>query len=101
DEALRHIDVALKLLEELGARSTSTRARWAKVLANLQRGAFDEAEQGLQPGAGEDETLELPMFDVCSRAEILLSRGDVDGGLRLWREAADQLRATAGAGLWQ
>ncbi|MFI5586080.1 ATP-binding protein [Amycolatopsis sp. NPDC051758] len=101
EEALRHIDVALKLLEELGARSTSTRARWAKVLANLQRGAFDEAEQGLQPGAGEDETLELPMFDVCSRAEILLSRGDVDGGLRLWRDAADQLRATTGAGLWQ
>ncbi len=101
DEALRHIDVALSLLEDLGARSTSTRARWAKVLANLQRGAFDEAELGLQPGAGEDEPIGLPMFDVCSRAEILLSRGDVDGGLRLWRQAAGHLRTTPGTGLWK
>ncbi|MDT7801581.1 MAG: hypothetical protein QOI78_5014 [Actinomycetota bacterium] len=101
DEALRHIDVAVSLLEQLGARSTSTRARWAKVLANLQRGAFDEAEQGLQPGTEDDEPIGLPMFDVCSRAEILLSRGDVEGGLRLWRQAADHLRATPGAGLWK
>ncbi|WP_410622843.1 ATP-binding protein [Amycolatopsis sp. cmx-8-4] len=101
DEALRHIDVALSLLEDLGARSTSTRARWAKVLANLQRGAFDEAEQGLQPGAGDDEPIGLPMFDVCSRAEILLSRGDVDDGLRLWRQAAGHLRTTPGTGLWK
>ncbi|WP_284739936.1 ATP-binding protein [Amycolatopsis sp. RTGN1] len=101
DEALRHIDVALSLLEELGARSTSTRARWAKVLANLQRGAFDEAERGLQPGAEDDETIALPMFDVCSRAEILLSRGDIDGGLRLWRQAAEHLRTTSGTGLWK
>jgi predicted ATPase/DNA-binding SARP family transcriptional activator len=101
DEALRHIEIAVSLLEELGARSTSTRARWAKVLANLQRGAFDEAEQGLQPGAGDDEPIGLPMFDVCSRAEILLSRGDVEGGLRLWRQAADHLRATPGSGLWK
>ncbi|MEV6873038.1 BTAD domain-containing putative transcriptional regulator [Amycolatopsis sp. NPDC051128] len=102
DEALRHIDVALSLLEDLGARATSTRGRWAKVLANLQRGAFDEAERGLQPGAGEDDdTLAVPMFDVCSRAEILLSRGDVDDGLRLWREAADHLRTTSATGLWQ
>jgi hypothetical protein len=59
------------------------------VLANLQRGAFDEAERGLAE-AELDSGVEtgLPMFDVCARAEILLGRGDVEAGLRLWRRAA-------------
>lgn len=44
------------------------------------------------------------MFELCGRAEIQLGRGDVDGGLRLWRQAVVRLRDTggdaSGAGLW-
>ncbi|WP_020515701.1 ATP-binding protein [Paractinoplanes globisporus] len=95
-EAYLHLNAALSLMEELGAWPSAARARWAIVLANLQRGAFEEAEQGLDH-LGDADLLEESgrrMFDACARAEILLSRGDIDGGLELWREAVDQLRDT-------
>ena len=103
DEALRHLDAALTLLEELGA--------WATVHPGpLGDGAGQPAARRVRrgragpatlAGTARSETRRLPMFDVCARAEILLGRGDVDGGLRLWREAADQLRASPPAtGLW-
>jgi hypothetical protein len=73
--------------------------RWARVLANLQRGAFDEAERTLDeemPAGAED----LAGFELCARAEIRLGRGDVEGGLLLWRAAADRVATATGAGLW-
>jgi len=74
------------------------------VLANLQRGAFDEAERGLAEAARGSgyEPAGPVMFEICARAEILLGRGDAEGGLRLWRQAADGLRNTGGdlSGLW-
>jgi predicted ATPase/DNA-binding SARP family transcriptional activator len=98
EKALQHIDAALSITSELGW-SMATRVRWARVLANLQRGAFDEAERTLDeeiPAAEED----LAGFELCARAEIRLGRGDIEGGLRLWREAADRVRTATGAGLW-
>ena len=104
EEAFRHLDATLSIMVELGAWSTAARAQWAIVLANLQRGAFDEAERGLeQITQGGGEAVGLAMFDVCVRAEILLSRGDIDGGLRLWRRAADRPDSSgdpSGDGLW-
>ncbi|MEU8610997.1 BTAD domain-containing putative transcriptional regulator [Actinoplanes sp. NPDC048791] len=104
EEAFRHLSAALSIVEKHGARGSASRARWAIVLANLQRGAFAEAEHGLEQlaPAGGAEELGLAMFDVCARAEILLSRGDVDGGLHLWRRAAEALRAggPSGTGPW-
>jgi len=64
------------------------------VLANLQRGAYDEAERELKlttPRA-EDEPWDMSMFDTAVRAEIALGRGDVETGLHLWRTAAAALR---------
>lgn len=94
DEALRHLSAALWVAEAFGAWSTANRLREAIVGANLQRGAFDEAERELKlttPGGG-DEPGDLPMFDTAVRAEIALGRGDVDAGLSLWRTAAAALR---------
>jgi predicted ATPase/aminoglycoside phosphotransferase (APT) family kinase protein/DNA-binding SARP family transcriptional activator len=93
EEAYRHIDAALSIMEELGAQSSAARARWALVLANLQRGAFDQAEQGLEQLARTVliEDAGPKMVGLCTRAEIRLGRGDIDGGLALWREAADGL----------
>jgi len=96
-EAYRQLSAALTIMEELGAWPSATRARWAIVLADLQRGAFEQAEQGLDRLAGETSLEELPMFDTCARAEILLGRGDLDGGLSLWRRAAEAVRATGDA----
>jgi hypothetical protein len=69
------------------------RVREALVLANLQRGALDEAERELKlTTPGRDEPWDISMFDIAVRAEIALGRGDVDTGLGLWRSAAAALR---------
>jgi hypothetical protein len=96
DEAHRHINAALSIMESLGAWSSAARARWGLVLADLQRGALDQAEEGLERLARGVlvEDAGPMMFDLCTRAEVLLGRGDVDGGLRLWRQAADGLRSS-------
>jgi predicted ATPase/DNA-binding SARP family transcriptional activator len=96
DEALRHLSAALSVLEAFGAWSTADRVREAIVAANLQRGAYDEAERELKLTTphGADEPRDMPMFDTAVRAEIALGRGDVDTGLHLWRTAAAALRDT-------
>ena len=50
------------------------------MLANLQRGAYDEAERELKltTPRGADEPWDMSMFDTAVRAEIALGRGDVD-----------------------
>jgi hypothetical protein len=94
DEALRHLNAALSVAEAFGTWSTANRLREAIVGANLQRGAYDEAERELKlttPSA-EDEPWDMSMFDTTMHAEIALGRGDVDEGLRQWRTAAAALR---------
>jgi predicted ATPase/DNA-binding SARP family transcriptional activator len=96
DEALRHLSAALSVAESFGAWSTANRVREAIVMANVQRGAYDEAERELKlttPGGG-DQPGDMSMFDTAVRAQIALGRGDVDTGLRLWRTAAAALRDT-------
>jgi hypothetical protein len=70
------------------------------VGANLQRGAYDEAERELKLTTpnGADEPWDMPMFDTAMRAQIALGRGDVDAGLHLWRSAAATLRDTQRSG---
>jgi predicted ATPase/DNA-binding SARP family transcriptional activator len=100
DEALHHLNAALSVAEAYGAWSTANRLHEAMVLANLQRGALDEAERELKLTTPRpvDEPWDMSMFDTVARAEIALGRGDVDTGLRLWRSAADALRQRQGPG---
>jgi len=89
------------VLEKFGAWSSANRVREGMVLANLQRGAYDEAERELKlttPRA-KDEPWDMSMFDTAVRAEIALGRGDVDTGLHLWRTAAAALRTGSGGTL--
>jgi predicted ATPase/DNA-binding SARP family transcriptional activator len=93
DEALHHLTAALSVLEAFGSWSSANRVREAVVMANVQRGAYDEAERELKlttPRA-TDEPWEMPMFDTAVHAEIALGRGDVETGLHLWRAAAAAL----------
>ncbi len=93
DEALHHLTAALSVLEAFGSWSSANRVREAIVMANVQRGAYDEAERELKlttPRA-TDEPWEMPMFDTAVHAEIALGRGDVETGLDLWRAAAAAL----------
>ncbi|HUK69554.1 MAG TPA: hypothetical protein VLW50_12520 [Streptosporangiaceae bacterium] len=96
DEALHHLSAALSVTEAFGAWSSANRVREAIVAADLQRGAYDEAERELKLTTphGADEPWDMPMFDTVMRAEIALGRGDVDTGLHLWCAAAATLRDT-------
>jgi predicted ATPase/DNA-binding SARP family transcriptional activator len=96
DEALRHLGAALSMVEAFGAWSTANRLREAIVAANMQRGAYDEAERELKLTTphGADEVWGMSMFGTAIRAEIALGRGDIDTGLHLWRTAAAALRDT-------
>ncbi|HEU5356905.1 MAG TPA: BTAD domain-containing putative transcriptional regulator [Actinocrinis sp.] len=100
DEAHEHFAATLSILDELPelnafqGGSSASRIRSAMVLANLQRNAVDEAEQWLELTLREDgeEGAGLPMFGVVARAQIQLARGDVEAGLRLFRQATEALR---------
>jgi predicted ATPase/DNA-binding SARP family transcriptional activator len=94
DEALHHLSAALSVAEAFGARSTANRLREAIVGANVQRGAYDEAERELKLTTPHDpdELWDMSLFDTAMHAEIALGRGDVDTGLQLWRTAAATLR---------
>ncbi len=96
-EGRDHLVATMPVLEELeglGARSGAARVRWAIVLAHLQCGDVDEAERWfeLTMQRGGAEEADLPLIDLVVRAEILLARGEVEAGLRLWRRVADPLR---------
>jgi tetratricopeptide (TPR) repeat protein len=96
DEARRHLLAVLPVLERLGGRSDLDGVRWWLVLSNLQLGAVDEAEHWLdQTGPPRaDESVGTLTYGLGARAEILLARGEVEAGLRLWRRAVDLLRTT-------
>jgi predicted ATPase/DNA-binding SARP family transcriptional activator len=93
DEARRHLLAVLPVLERLGNWSDLVGIRWWLVLASLQVGAVDEAEHWLEQTAPQraDEPVGVFTYGLGVRAEILLARGEVEAGLRLWRRAVDLL----------
>src|SRR6266540_1897677 len=97
-EAQRHLRAALPVLERLGAWSDVVGIRWWMVLTDLQIGAVDEAEHWLEQTASHraDELVGTLTYGLGVRAEILLARGEVEAGLRLWRQAADLLSNAEG-----
>jgi predicted ATPase/DNA-binding SARP family transcriptional activator len=96
EQARHHLLTALPIVERLGTWSDVVGIRWWIVLADLQTGALDEAQRWM------DETqrlVEEPIvyltYGLGVEAEIALARGDFEAGLRLWRDAVEQLdRAT-------
>ena len=95
EEARQELTAALSVLDELGTWSGAARVRGALVLANLQVGDTDEAEHWLEQAMrGGEEATGTSMVEFAARAEILLARGEVEAGLRRWRQTAEQLRNT-------
>jgi tetratricopeptide (TPR) repeat protein len=93
DEARGHLLAVLPVLERLGVARDLAGLRWWLVLANLQVGDVDEAERWLEQTAPPraDEPVGSLTYGLGVRAEILLARGEVEAGLRLWRRAVDLL----------
>jgi predicted ATPase/DNA-binding SARP family transcriptional activator len=97
-EAMHHLRLALPVLERLHAWADVVGLRWWMVLGSLQVGDLEEAERWLERAAPQevDEPVGAVTFGLGVRAEILLARGEVDAGLRLWRRAVDLLGAAQG-----
>jgi predicted ATPase len=93
EEARRHLLATLPVLERVGNSSDLVGLRWWMTLASLQVGDVDEAEHWLEQTASPqvDEPVGSRTYGLGVRAEILLARGEVEAGLRLWRRAVDLL----------
>ncbi|URN09015.1 AfsR/SARP family transcriptional regulator [Actinomadura madurae] len=94
ERALHHLHTSLELMERHRWPDTFG-LMWALAAAHISLGQFDEAEQWLDrsllQGPGQDDEYGTATFNLGARAEIAIARGDVDTGLRLWREAVDRL----------
>ncbi|HJU01498.1 MAG TPA: AfsR/SARP family transcriptional regulator, partial [Actinomycetes bacterium] len=93
EEARRHLLATLPVLERVGNVADLVGLRWWMTLASLQVGDVDEAERWLEQTAAPqtDEPVGSRTYGLAVRAEIRLARGEVEGGLRLWRHAVDLL----------
>jgi predicted ATPase len=92
EEARRHLLAVLPVLERLGSWSDLVGISWWMVLASLQVGDVEEAEHWLERTSPPvEEPVGTLAYGLGIRAEILLARGEVDAGLRLWRRAVDLL----------
>ncbi|MGI5350759.1 ATP-binding protein [Streptomyces sp. CA-250714] len=93
-EAVPYLLAGLTALRRLGDGTDSIGVRWGLVLANLQRGAIEEAEHWLEQAMAEQPYYVPDFFtpDLGARAEIALARGLTEVGLGLWRQAVDRLR---------
>jgi tetratricopeptide (TPR) repeat protein len=93
EEARRHLLAVLPVLERLGNWSGLVGIKWWLMLASLQVGDVDEAEHWLERTAPPraDEPIGTLTYGLGVRAEILLARGELEAGLRLWRRAIELL----------
>jgi predicted ATPase/DNA-binding SARP family transcriptional activator len=93
EEARRHLLAAMPVLEQIGNWPDLVGVRWWMVLASLQVGDVDEAEHWLEQTSPPpvDQPVGTLAYGLGVRAEILLARGEVEAGLRLWRRAVDLL----------
>ncbi|MGP4115250.1 ATP-binding protein [Streptomyces sp. 4N509B] len=95
EEARRHLAAALRVQERHGEYGDVVGIRWGMVLASLQLGEVEAAEEWLaratRGAAGGDvaggDVAGGQESDLAARAEIALARGEVETGLHLWRQA--------------
>ncbi|AKU17435.1 ATP-binding protein [Luteipulveratus mongoliensis] len=95
DECETEMRKAIPVLERIGAWTDVMQARWTLVLARLQVGDVEGAEEWLERASehsGEDP-FGMRMLDIGVRAEIELVKGNLDDGLRTWRRAVDRVQS--------
>ena len=93
EEARDQLEAALSIMEALDEWTDEVGVRWGLVMANLQLGDYDAAEDWMRrvrPDAAE-KLVGVLRPDYGIEAEILLARGRVEEGLRLWRSATLQV----------
>ncbi|MEQ7004891.1 BTAD domain-containing putative transcriptional regulator [Actinopolymorpha sp. B17G11] len=91
-EVQLHLRTAMPVAERIGLWPDVVGMRWWMALAALQLGDLDEAEHWLETTPQwVDAPLETLTYGHAVRAEILLARGEVEAGLRMWRRTVERL----------
>ncbi|MCK2238945.1 MULTISPECIES: BTAD domain-containing putative transcriptional regulator [unclassified Crossiella] len=88
DLALTQLRTALAELDALRLSPDFVGTRAGLMLASLHLGALEEAEEWLPPGVPGDQADYQEAFRLGVRAEILLSRGEIEIALRQYRDLA-------------
>lgn len=100
DRALESIRRALPTMEALGAIDDCVQLRGMEAMAELARGDADAAERILNAVAMNERAKQSLawIFGANGLAELALAKGDIDGGLALYREgvAASRTRSVPG-----
>ncbi|MFJ5731697.1 ATP-binding protein [Streptomyces paradoxus] len=96
EEAYRHLLAALDALQHLSDQSPTTGLRRGLVLACLQRGEVDEAEEWQRQveRSRPPEQTSVLTNDLAAWAELALARGLTEVGLKRWRVAVERVRAS-------
>jgi predicted ATPase len=95
-EAAEHARLAIPILDELEARDDGIQARSLLAGNAIAEGRFDEARSlitEIERLGVESTGFGGAFITGTVRAELALAQGDVAGGLRLYRLAADELAA--------
>lgn len=92
EDALAQVHVVLALLGDQPGWPTEAGVRWGAVVACLQLGDTDQAERWFSEVAPSYGDADVLSPGLGLRAMIQLIRGDVDGGLALWRESVARLQ---------
>jgi predicted ATPase/DNA-binding SARP family transcriptional activator len=93
-QAMPQFVAALRVLEGIGIRHETLGIRISMVSAALQLGDVDAAERQLALVEPEfpEYALDARSYSLAARAELLLARGQIEAGLRMWRRVAALLR---------
>jgi predicted ATPase/DNA-binding SARP family transcriptional activator len=99
-EAVTNLEIAIQHMETIGMIPDGIGLRWGLVMAQLQLGAYDEAERAMEIAMADMAMLEdswniQTTFGIGASAEIHLGRGEIDEGLRLWRRASELMATEA------
>ncbi|MET8546773.1 AfsR/SARP family transcriptional regulator, partial [Kitasatospora sp. NPDC004799] len=96
-EALPLLRAAMAELDRLGDWNDMLGLRWGMVIGSLQAGDPDGAEHWLELAVRHRpaEAVDLLTPELGARAELALARGDVPGGLALWRRSVELLAGLA------
>lgn len=97
----RHSHEAIPLLDRLGAVDDAVQTRAALAMAEVARGRLDEARRVLGEARAQARhaSVNASVVVQCSEAEVTLAGGDIDAGLRIYREAVAAMRTLAYPGM--
>jgi hypothetical protein len=102
EEAIRFARDAIPVLDELGAQEDVAQLRAVLAVGAMEDGRIDEASRIFDEIEAEDSgggIFGAAIILLCGRPELALAAGEVDAGLRGYRDAVTELSARSFPGM--